>query len=771
MTIKNCLSISLLLIVLSGVHPSMAQVSQIVRGQLLQESTGRPVSGAVVVLENVEQRYHTISDTSGRFVLNEVQPGHYSFHVQHVNFSPYREPELQVDASKSIYRRVQLQESIRALDEVEIAVALPPAPLNKREFTIAQTQRYPATFFDPARLVLSQPGVTQSNDQANHVVVHGLSPVGIQWRLDGLPILNPNHLGNAGTRRDRASASGGGVNMLSGQLMANSSFRTGALPSRFGNAVTGVFDINLRPGNMQEREHTLQASLLGIDLATEGPLSRGNSSYVVNYRYSTVGLLGHMGVDFGGEAIQFQDLSAHLQFANTPVGQLNLFLLGGTNSNRRSPLEDEALWEEDKDRQKIDYTASMGAVGLTQSASFGRSYKWQNGVAFSAMENERNEAWIGPRQPGANQLDDRHQAQQLSAFSRLQHAFSSRVNGELGVQFINRQADVFASPVRGGSGVLDQQISYSLTQPYLQADFLLLPQLELQAGVRASLLSWRNQSAVEPYGQLRWQPTSRQTLQLSYGSQSQAYTDQLLAQQSELPLSLSGLINSHYTGLGWGYRIKAHTTITAELFYQTLEDLPANANDLTWNYLSDPYFVTTGEGSANTYGIDLNLKRDFHKEWYYQFSTSLFDAKYKGVDGEERQSPFNSQWAVSLTGGKEWTKAKSIGERTWGAHLRLHSRGGHWYTPIDEAASISLQQEVEMANQPFSQQLSTYYTADIRISHTRQKQGYTRIWSLDIQNLTNNRNIGWYYFDFLQQGLNAGEQLGIIPVLAYRIQF
>ncbi|WP_224998952.1 TonB-dependent receptor [Cesiribacter sp. SM1] len=771
MNLRNCLTISFLLILLSGINPSLAQVSQVVRGQLLQESTGRPVSGAEVVLENVDQRYQTVSDTAGNFVLNEVQPGHYRLLVQHVNYAAYLEPELLVEASKSIYRRVQLQESIRALEEVEIAAALPPAPLNKREFTIAQTQRYPATFFDPARLVLSQPGVTQSNDQANHVVVHGLSPVGIQWRLEGLPILNPNHLGNAGTRRDRASASGGGVNMLSGQLMANSSFRTGALSPRFGNAVTGVFDINLRPGNMQEREHTLQASLLGIDLATEGPISRGNSSYVANYRYSTVGLLGHMGVDFGGEAIQFQDLSASLHFENTPVGQVNFFFLGGTNSNRRAPLDDEALWEEDKDRQKIDYTARLGAVGITQAATLGLSSKWQNGVAFSAQENERSESWTGPSQPLQNLLKDEHTAMQLSAFSRLNHFFSNWLRGEAGVQFIKRHADVFSTPYTIGFGMLDRTISYSLTQPYLQAEIALLPELEMETGLRMCYLNRSKHLQLEPFGRLSWQPNSRQTWQLSYGTQSQTYTDQLMAHQSEQPLSLSGLVNSHYTGLGWGYRLKPHTTLTAELFYQTLKRLPANSSDLSWNYMSDPYFLVTGEGSAVTYGIDLNLNRNFHNGWYYQLSTSLFDASYSGVDGEKHSSPFNSQWSASLTGGKEWTKAKNEGERTWGAHLRLHSRGGYWYTPINLAESLRMQVEVEEADAPFSMQLPTYYTADIRISHTRQKQGYTRIWSLDIQNLTNNRNLGWYYFDYLQQDINAAEQLGIIPVLAYRIQF
>ena len=88
------------------------------------------MGGAVVVLENVQQRYKTVSDTAGRFILQEVQPGHYRLSIQHVNYAPYLETELVVEASKSPYRRIQLQEAVCALQEVEIAASLPPATLN-----------------------------------------------------------------------------------------------------------------------------------------------------------------------------------------------------------------------------------------------------------------------------------------------------------------------------------------------------------------------------------------------------------------------------------------------------------------------------------------------------------------------------------------------------------------------------------------------------------------------------------------------------------------
>ena len=85
---------------------------------------------------------------------------------------------------------------------------------------------------------------------------------------------------------------------------------------------------------------------------------------------------------------------------------------------------------------------------------------------------------------------------------------------------------------------------------------------------------------------------------------------------SDLSSNFNGLINSQYVGLGWGYRLKPHTTVTTEIFYHHQTELPASTNDLSWNYLSDPFFGLLGEGSATSYGIDLSLKRDFYSGWY-----------------------------------------------------------------------------------------------------------------------------------------------------------
>ena len=110
------------------------------------------------------------------------------------------------------------------------------------------------------------------------------------------------------------------MSILSSQVLDKTDFYAGSLPVQYGNALSGAMDMSLRPGAKLKREHTIQASLIGIDLATEGPMGKldkatgSKSSYLVNYRYSTIGLLSLAGVNFGDEKINFQDLTFHLDF-------------------------------------------------------------------------------------------------------------------------------------------------------------------------------------------------------------------------------------------------------------------------------------------------------------------------------------------------------------------------------------------------------------------------------------------------------------------------
>ncbi len=74
---------------------------------------------------------------------------------------------------------------------------------------------------------------------------------------------------------------GGGIlSLVSGQLLNNSDFFTGAFPVEYGNALSGVFDMNLRAGNNEKRGWGLQVGTLGIDGFGEGPFIKGKKGLI-----------------------------------------------------------------------------------------------------------------------------------------------------------------------------------------------------------------------------------------------------------------------------------------------------------------------------------------------------------------------------------------------------------------------------------------------------------------------------------------------------------
>ena len=136
-------------------------------------------------------------------------------------------------------------------------------------------------------------GVRGTDDSRNDIIIRGNSPGGLLWRLEGVDIPNPNHYGST-------ESTGGPVSILNNNQLANSDFMTGAFPAEYGNAISGVFDLKMRNGNDEHHEFLGQIGFNGFEFGAEGPISKKNgSSYLVNYRYSTLEAFEALGVDFG----------------------------------------------------------------------------------------------------------------------------------------------------------------------------------------------------------------------------------------------------------------------------------------------------------------------------------------------------------------------------------------------------------------------------------------------------------------------------------------
>jgi hypothetical protein len=761
-------------------------------GQALEEVSRRPLAGARIRLLQGEEGPETLSDSLGRFRIDGLRPGRYRLRAEKEGFAAFEIPDLLLDASKDALVEALLREVVYEGEQVRIeAYARPRLQMNPA-ISVEETQRFAAAYFDPARVATAYPGVVQANDQANHLVIRGNSPNGMLWRLEGVDIVNPNHLSNAGTFSDRLSLNGGGAIILSTQLLGNSSLSTGAFEAQYGNALSGVFDINLRRGNNEHGEFTGQMSLIGLDLAAEGPLSRSRgSSFLVNYRYSFTGLLALMGIRFGGEAITFQDLSFNLSFPTRRAGHFTAFGIGGLSSNRfEAPRTADSLRSQQKDRFDINFASNMGAAGITHQLLLGERSLWRSVVAVSGIFGKREADYLADNNEDLLRVEEDYLDQaKLSLASSLKHKLSARSALTAGFFLTRTYARALSQrrplPGTGRFELLaDFDGSAWLLQPYLSWSWQPAPAWTVEAGLHGMFFFLNGSRSVEPRLSATWELSERQSLRLAYGLHSQlqpptVYFTAFRGPADEVirPNVNLGFTRAHHALLSWRWSLSPNLQWRVEPYFQHLFGVPVStAPGSTFSALNLLEASVTDSlqnlGAGRNYGIESSLEQRLSRQYYFILSAALYESEYRAADGVWRDTRYNGRYAFSATGGKEiaWPGRKQK-SRFVGINLRTVLAGGFREMPIDLEASRAAQRSIFDERNGFSEPLPGFFRADLRITFKRNRERYTRSFGIDIQNLSNRQNVAFRTYDFLLDEVVTKYQLGIIPLMNYRLEF
>ncbi|PLX14637.1 MAG: TonB-dependent receptor, partial [Marinilabiliales bacterium] len=313
----------------------------------------------------------------GNFRFENISIGRYDLSFSYVGYKPVVINKVLVNSGKEYVTLVELEESFVNLNEVKVISSTNKSrPINDlatisgRSFSANEINNYPGSFADISRTALSFPGVLSSNDGQNHIIIRGNSPKGLQWRLEGIEIPNLNHFSEIGS-------SGGGVNIVSNNMIAGSDFYTSAFTSEYGNALSGVFDLKLRTGNNEKHEQTFQISPIGIELMMEGPLKKGsNSTYIAQYRYSTFGLIEKLGVAL--ESVpDFQDISFKVYHPTKKIGTFSIFGIGGLSH--------------EKGENGYDWNSNMSTVGASNFYSINSSTYIKTIVSLSGWQYKWDE--------------------------------------------------------------------------------------------------------------------------------------------------------------------------------------------------------------------------------------------------------------------------------------------------------------------------------------------------------------------------------------------
>lgn len=760
-----------------------SQPTQIIKGSVVDDASGQPIPYASIVILNTEPLLGTVSDSIGNFLIARVQVGRYDVQISHINYTGVVLREIVVSSARQTQLLARLKENVAALAEVEVkSPANNSMTLNTMStvsanmLSVEAAKRYAGGFDDPARLASAFAGVAGNTD-TNGIIVRGNAPKYVQWKMEGIEIPNPNHFG------DLKMIGGGALTALSSQMLANSDFATGAFPAEYHNALSGVFDINLKKGNDQEHEHTFQVGIIGIDASSEGPFKKGGrSSYLFNYRYSTLALLKPV-LPENANSIKYQDLSFKLNFPTRKAGTFTVWGLGLVDQAFAEAKTDPSLWIYETDRSDDRINQYTGVAGISHQFFINDNTSLHTTLATT----------VGVIDWNTKRLNDEMELHPSSSIDNTTRniVFKSVINKKFSQRHVNKTGLVItgmqyklqqynAVDAQHEPELLVNASGFStLLSAYSSSMLSLNDQLTLTAGVNAQLFTLNGNYTLEPRLGIRQQLTEKHVLGLAYGAHSRLenlnyyFNDSFETGEKAVNQKLD-FTKAHHVVLSYDWAISDLVHVKVEPYYQFLFDVPvvSNSSYSFVNMQADWFFdkKLVNAGKAQNYGVDLTLEKFISKGFYFLATASLFDSRYSGGDNIWRDTRYNRQYVTNLLLGKEWMLGRN-GSNVLGLNTRFTYQGGNRYSPIDLDASQQAEDVIYDERYAYTLQVEPGLNVHLTASYRMNKKRTSHELALKILNLTGQSDFYGHKYNFKENTVDEDIASVVIPNLSYKIEF
>lgn len=671
------------------------------------------------------------SDFDGNFQLN-LENGRYLIEGSYIGYQKKNKEVVIPGNTKIIF---DLTERISA----PILIRCFTRPLyqeNKLSLAQQDFNRMPGAFDDPTRLAIKYPAVSVSNDQANGLIYRGLPSHFNRWSVNGATSVNPNHTSNAGTASDIGSVNAGGVNMYGGQSIGLASF-TGN-PS-FGSTNALGLSQNV---DMGFNKSYYQLSLLGLEAGFK------KNRFSANYRYSFTGLLGNLGVDFGGERIAFQDAKMSygtaIKAKDKYIGELGVFAAWGRSSNDFTMADEPTTL---KEFQNINYASDIYMVGTNIYLSKIGSMK----AYYSRRKSDRTALGNIPTIPAFSINDNADFTEEVVYFSQNFRIQKTHIQLDQTIDILDLAQDYLGD---------FQQYKGSFTTINISAK---LPQKEwgenmFRAEPRFTYHSLSNELIFNPMLEMKSYIYDNSFVLLTSNHQSMNIPGLFLPSFSTDNFSAIKSYNFQAS-----YRREGRRDFEVQIFYHSFYDVPIYEGGVSlYNNVAEYAFVGQKKADLNrarSYGTAFLYENVLNEKIWWNTNIALFQSEYRN----------NDQW-LAASNNYGYTGNFSIGynhltkkKNTLRTSLSGHFRGGENRYPLLTAVDRSIP-DTEAG---LSQRLSDFMRIDARVVLEKDRS----TWSLDIQNLTSNLNDAFYFLDQPSGEIQLQKGLGLLPVLSYKRTF
>jgi hypothetical protein len=581
--------------------------------------------------------------------------------------------------------------------------------------------------------------------------------------------------------------------MLNNNNIAKSDFLTGAFPAQYGNALAGAFDIKLRNGNRDKAEYVAQIGFNGFEGGAEGPIGKNKkTSYLINYRYSTLSVFKELGLNLGtGTAVPvYQDVNYKVVSDLSKKSKLSLFGIAG---NSRADFLGK-----DIDTTKPDLYG--GNPFSDQKTKFGTTI---TGVSFEHLLSEKSTTKLIVGYSTTDQLytndsisqsDFTTHPSELADFSTgklsvqwlYMHKFNAKNNLQTGLTYENISYDMNYKrmyPQQPDRVYADQSGNMGLYQGFAQWKHRFSKDLSVVGGMHFQYLDLNNSFVAEPRAGMRYTINTRNAVSLGYGLHSQAQNVYNYLVRTPNATGGYALTNknmdftqSNHFVASYDLNLSSSMRIKAETFYQLIGNVPIESSASSFSVFNsgadfgiDNSDSLVNKGKGYNYGAELTVEHFLSKGFYFLVTGSLIKSRYEGSDGVERNTAFNTGHVLNVLAGKEFKVGKK--GSVLAVNVKATTIGGRYLTPLNLAASQLTGSAVYRTELAFSEKQSDYFRTDFKIAYRKEFRKSTMEFSVDLQNVTNNKNVFNQTYDRRTNRIVNNYQQGFFPVPMFRYTF
>ncbi|HRE39695.1 MAG TPA: TonB-dependent receptor [Ignavibacteria bacterium] len=747
---------------------SQSPVSEI-SGKILDKFTQQPLEDVVITLLSENQSIeNTTSDFYGNFIFSNIKVGTYSIRYSLIGYKSLRSDNIIVSSGKVTTLFAELEGIETDVIIVEDENFSKPVDISNsfKNLSYEEIRRSPGGFEDIGRVLQILPGVSFVNDGRNDLIVRGGSPSENLFLIDNASVPNINHFGSQGS-------TGGPVSIINLDFIREVNFLTGGFSARYGDKLSSVLELKLREGNRQKFFGDINISATGFGAILEGPFgSEGKGSYLISAKRSYLDLIFNAaGFGFVPEYSSFQIKTVH------DLNSKNFLTINAIGNIDKVRFNNETE-ENRQDNERIlknnqwGYINSFELKTLLSSNSysllnFSRNY---TNYDFTGRDSNFTEVFKNKSAEGETKF-------KIEYFNSSDA--SNLISTGLGINYISLNYEILKETdttyfinnsgqrvILPSVNLINETDAFKLFS-FVQYSKTFQNNLKINAGVRVDYFDLLNDKfTVSPRASVSYPILKNTFVTFSYGIFRQSPSYLWIISDSENK-KLKPLQSDHYVA-GIEYYFSNDFKFTLEGYIKNYSNYPVSeirpwlilANNGGDFEQKNDFVVEklTSLGTGNSKGIELYIQKSLTENFYGLISLSFFDAKYKALDGIERPSSFNNKIISTIAAGYRFGDG-------WEISSKFRINGGRPYTAIDALNGFQLVSNYNSSSLP------DFYKLDVRIDKRWNFSNWSLITYIDIQNVTNKKNITNYFWNKFKNEIEQNESIGILPSIGINAKF